>query len=222
MRAPLRIFGITYDGSQGTEYLEYRNRFKEKLWRFENNPMIDIVENHIDDLNQTGYLGILSHRFPDKTGVTRKVLESKFEYAGHADIYNLSPDLGKNIGGCGNFMDWSDAGHKGIKKLVQACCEHTGLRYENNPDYVIYANQFIAMKWTYVDYVTRVLKPSLELLENELWESVNVPAGYTAGMELMDLKRLTGLHFYNYVPFVLERMLMQYVHTYKIKTISLI
>jgi len=224
----LKVYGITY-GNHKTEYLEYRNEFKEKLWRFENNCMIDIIEKEKSAPEfhwNNDYLGIFSCRFREKTGISSDRLFNTFHNAKilirHIDVYNLSPDLGNNIAGYGNFMDWSEAGHKGIKKLIQACCDHIGIIYENNPDQVIYANQFIARKSVYIDYIERVIKPCLELLEGPLWNQVNVEAGYTAGLEKEELKKYTGLDFYNFLPFICERMMMQYVHSEKLKTIRLI
>jgi hypothetical protein len=138
------------------------------------------------------------------------------------DVGNFSPQLGKNIGGCGCFMDWSEAGHKGIKAIIQACCAHTGVNYENDPQHVVYAHQFIAKKSVWIDYVNTVLIPSIELMETELWETVNQDAGYTLAMKKEALKAATGLDFYNYLPFVCERLFMQFIHHRNLNTIQLI
>lgn len=115
-----------------------------------------------------------------------------------------------------HFMDWSNEGHKGIKAMIQRCCDYVGMEYTNDPKPIIYANQFVATKHVYTSYINEVIKPCLELLEGEMWEEVNKDAGYTRAMEASLLKQYTGLDFYNYVPFILERMMMQFVHNKKL------
>jgi hypothetical protein len=203
-----RIFGIVY-GDKTTEYIPYINKPTEKNWRFENGPIIDIIDNYIFDMNPGDLLGILSWRFPQKTGIERPVLLRLLQEAPDADVYNLSRSLGPHI----HFMDWSDQGHKGIKGFIQRCCKHVGLSYNNDCKYVVYANYFVAEKTVYVDYVNKVIKPCLELLEGEMWEEVNKNPGYT--------RAVPGV-VYNYIPFILERMMMQYIFNRKLKTIQLV
>lgn len=199
-----KIFGIIY-GDKITEYTPYYNNATEKLWRFENNALIDIIENRINGMADDSYLGIFSWRFLEKTQIKKASLAEKLFHAASADVYNLSPRFGKHI----HFMNWSDEGHKGIKDMIQRCCSHAGLTYNNDCEHIIYASQFITRKDIYTDYVRSIIMPCLELLEGEMWNEVNVDAGYTRAMP--NLKEVTGLDFYNYIPFILERMFMQYV-----------
>lgn len=222
----VQIYGITY-GDKTTEYIPYQNDFTEKLWRFEYNPMIDICDNLIADLQNDDYLGILSWKFQSKTGFTKdwllKVLQGREAMRENVSVYNLSPNLGNNIGNSGCFMDWSAKGHgETLRELIKACCKHTGLTYHNNPRHIVYANQFIAKKEVYLAYMNTVVKPSLELMEGKLWRKANIPAQYTAGVDSATLKKHTGLDFYNYIPFVLERMMMQFIQSNNLKTMSLI
>ena len=221
-----KIYGITY-GDKQTDFIPYRNMATEKLWRFEYNPMLKIIQQEINDLADDDLLGIFSWKFTQKTGVTKNglytVMRSRVSMNDGAELYNLSPNLGNNIAGCGCFMDWSCKGHGEIlRTLVKACCEHTRMDYYNYPQHVVYANQFITTKKIYTDYMEAIIKPSLELLEGELWDIANQPAGYTAGVKNAELKKHTGLDFYNYIPFVLERMMMQFIVNWRIKTIALI
>jgi hypothetical protein len=216
----IALFGIIY-GDKTTEYIPYFNHFTDKLWRFENNCIIDIVENHVFHLKKDDYLGILSWKFPKKTGFNRPELEIRLSLPDVFecfDVINLSPDLGNHI----HFMDWSDKGHKGIKDFIKRCCAHVGLQYNNDCQHVVYANQFITRKYIYFDYVNTVIKPCLELLEGEMWEEVNKDAGYTRAISKENLKKHTGLDFYNYIPFILERMMMQYIYNKDLPTIQLI
>lgn len=43
----LKIYGITYDREQYTEFTPYFNQTKDKAWRFEWNAIIDIIDNKI-------------------------------------------------------------------------------------------------------------------------------------------------------------------------------
>lgn len=217
------LYGIIYEDKE-TPFLpvigEYWNR--QKKWRFENNILLNI--SLLASLRSTKetFFGFFSWKFNQKTGLSAEAAIGLCEqyYDSDIELINFSPNLGSNIRGFGNFMDWSDKGHIGIKSMVERCCKHVGMVYENNPDTVVYANLFAARYYVYKDYVETVIKPCLELLEGEMWEEVNREAGYTAGLEKEELKRLTGLDFYNYVPFILERMMMQYIHNKGIKVVS--
>lgn len=225
----MRIYGIIY-GDKTTDFISYRNEPREKAWRFEYNAMIDICDGINEFHDKSDYLGILSWKFTKKTSLTKhslidlamlKVINDPNKKG--IGIINLSPKFSYPIGGMyKTFMDWSEAGHIGITDLIRACCAHIGFQYFPEPAHVVYANQFLATKAVYTDYMNTVIKPCLALLEGPLWDRVNVPAGYTAGLEAAELKRCTGLEFYNFVPFVLERMMMQYIENKNIKTHDLI
>lgn len=193
------IYGITY-GDKVTEYTEIRNDKPERAWRWENEIMLKVVDSYpLGD-----FVGVVSHRFPVKTGFKKADVLNSLK-PGY-DVYNFSRKIGVP-----NFMNWSDEGHKGIKGFIQKCCDHCNLVYTNHPKHIIYANQFIATRDVYVSYINEVIKPSLELLEGPLWPYVNQDAGYTRAMDREKLKFYTGLEFYNFIPFILERMLMQYL-----------
>jgi hypothetical protein len=234
----MKLFTITYADGQPCPFTEYRNRATEKLWRFENNAMIDIVQNHLSQVQKNEFVGLFSHKFESKTKRTKQDVEFalKFKVPQFTpdfkwfvkptlsfDIVNFSPPFNYPIAGkYATFMDWSAAGHgETLRDLIKACCEHIGFQYHNNPEHIVYANQFAARKAVYVDYINTVIKPCLALLEGPLWETVNQPANYGPGLKAEKLKALTGLDFYNYLPFVLERMTMQYIANKNIKTLSL-
>lgn len=216
MFSVLRIYGITY-GNKTTEYTEFRNDKPAKPWRWENDPMISVSDNLLHDLQATDVVGVFSWKFPLKTGVNRSALEQMME-GKEADIFSFSPYLGDHI----HFMNWSEQGHPGIKDFIKRCCARCGMYYTNDPRHVIYANQFLATKQVYQAYINDVIKPSLALLEGDLWSEVNKDAGYTRAMHKERLKKLTGLDFYNYVPFVLERMMSQYIANLDLKVIQMI
>lgn len=201
----ISIWSIVYGDKRG-EFTEIRNDKPLRPWRWENDIMISVVDNY--ELGEK--VGVFSYKFRIKTGFSKMQVIQRLK-ENEADVYNFA-----RYHKVPNFMDWSDQGHKGIKKLIQACCDHCNLRYENNLKYITYANLFVATKHVYVNYINEVIKPSLELLEGPLWEQVNVDAGYTKAMEKEKLKFYTGLDFYNFLPFTLERMMNFYIVTHKL------
>lgn len=220
----LKIFGITYPG-KSTEYLPYTIPAHAKPWRFESQAIINLLSGHVSELQDSDMIGIFSWKFARKTRLSKETLLQKLNASlqAHPSVQciNLSPVLGDNIGGCGNFMQWSDAGHKGIENMIIQCCIHCGISYTQNPPHIIYAHQFIATKAVYMHYLQTVMLPSLELLEGPMWHLVNQHAGYTIGLDEEVLFGLTGLKFYNYLPFIMERLTMQYMHHHQVKTIQI-
>lgn len=215
----LRCYSITYAHGQRCEFNPYVNKATERLWRFEYNPMIDIVTNVLHDLCDDDYVGIFSWKFTQKTGLTRQRLYELAEPHMNEgwQMFNVSPDLKPPA----PFMDWSEQGHRGIVAMIERCCAHLGFTYVHAPAQIIYSNQFIATKSVYIDYMATVVVPLLALLEGEMWGEVSKDAGYTAGLSPQKLKQVSGQAHYNYIPFILERMVMQYVehHQPKIKAL---
>ncbi len=203
----IRIYGIIY-GDKKTEYTPFVNKSTEKMWRFENSPMIQISDTLLSDLDNNDLVGVLSHKFKYKTSLSKMKVYRFLKDAPKSDVYNFCRMHARHI----HFMDWSNEGHKGIKSMIQRCCKHVGMEYTNDPKHIIYANQFISTKHVYTSYINQVIKPCLELLEGEMWEEVNRDAGYTRAMESSLLKKYTGLDFYNYIPFILERMMSQFIY----------
>jgi hypothetical protein len=204
----VKIYGIVYD-DKTTEYEPFRNDNPENPWRFENNPMCYISDHLLNDLKPTDIVGVLSWKFGTKARIDKSSLLELMSKAPSADVYSFSRELMLKV----PFMDWSDEGHVGIKSMIRKCCQHIGLKYNNDPQHVIYANQFLATKRVYQLYINEVIKPCLKLLEGPMWEEVNRDPGYT--------RAVPGVK-YTYIPFILERMMMQYIDHYKLKCLQMI
>jgi len=208
----MKLYGITY-GDKITPFTEYKNNAPSHPHRFEYDPMVYIVAA-LQNMRADEHVGIFSHKFTQKTGFTKQQVEEVIINHGKWPVINFSPNLGNNIGGCGNFMQWSIKGHgERLRELLQACCAHVGIDYTEDPEYVIYANQFTAHYPIYLNYINHVVMPCINLMEGPLWDKVNVNANYVAGLPADQLQKTNGLQFYNYLPFVLERMFMMYVAT---------
>jgi hypothetical protein len=216
----IRVYGITY-GDKTTEYTEFRNDKPEKPWRWENGPMVTISDTLLNDLSDNDIVGVVSWKFGRKANIEKPELMALMNLQQKdgvpAHVFSFSRPLGDI-----HFMNWSDAGHVGIIDYVRRCCEHCDIEYTNDPKHVIYANQFLARKHVYQDYINTVIKPCLELLEGSMWEEVNRDAGYTQAMKQPTLKEKTGLDFYNYVPFILERMMSQYIFNRDLRVAQMI
>jgi hypothetical protein len=210
----VNIFTVLYGdfGQPVNGFTPYYNRAKSKLYRFENNAILDIVDKHLEEVDPNDWVGVFSPRFPGKTKCDDLCVMRGIRAAREYQAVNYSPYLGDNIAGRGwNFMEWSEDGHKGITEIIQACCRATGILYHPNPDHIVYANQFVARKSVYVDFVESVLRPSIILMEGELWNKVNVDPGYT--------RSVYGVQ-YNLLTFVCERLFMQYAQDKKIKVLE--
>lgn len=216
-----RIYGITY-GNKQTEYIPFQNTFHLKAWRFEYNPMLHIVNNMVSDMAGNDLLGIVSWKFGQKSKLSKQQVMAicDAEDSKDTELINFSPDLG-NPAGYACFMDWSAAGHgETLRYLIKECCRLLGWQYYNYPQHVVYANMFVARVGVYREYMHAVSR-CIDFLESEsMWWLVNTDAAYTAGNAKVELKRNLGLDFYNYLPFVLERMTMQFIANRNIKTVS--
>ena len=210
----LLIYQIAYSEAQKVEFNRILNLWSKKPHRFEWGPMLELCgeggEIHL--LSDSDYFGVLSWKFGQKTGLDRYELFSRINPQladGPVDVFTACKPIQHN--GYSSFMQWSEEGHKGTIYLLERCLWNIGAKYYHEPKHIVYANQFITTKAVYLDFINNWAKPSLELLEGELWPIVNKDAGYQAGLPKRELKRLTGLDFYNYLPFVMERLFSQYL-----------
>lgn len=133
------------------------------------------------------------------------------------DVYTFCHPLPNS-----SYMSYSESHHPGLKFLVKTLCDKLGLMYKDSPKNIIYSNFVVAKKHIYKDYVENVVKPSLELLEGELWDLANKDSGYKAGLPKDQLKMYTGLDYYPLLVFVIERMWSQYLNDKKYTVKNLI
>lgn len=210
------IYSIKYLEEQSVEHIPYLNVNTEKPWRFEYSAFIDVHTKIKKD-----YVGMLSWKFPYKTSLFKKGLISLLEAKKYKeyDFVNLTK---KHWATGKEFLEFSEKQHPGLLKLLKQVCDKVGLEYYNNPSVVSYSNFFICKKEVFQDYVQNYVIPALDYMENEAWEEYNQDAQYAGGLDSKKLKELTGMEFYNFPTFVLERMLLMYLEDKKLKTLELI
>ena len=211
------FYSIKYKEEQPVEYKEVFNVTKEKAWRFEYNVFLDKL-SEIKEHN--GYSGIFSWKLPLKTGLVKNILFKTLMYKSYEeyDFINLTP---KNWKTTKEYIDFSEKQHPGLEKLLKKVVNNLGKEYKYDKKFYTYSNFFIMKSELYTDYIENWIIPSINYMENEIWEEVNVDANYTSHLSKEEFKELTGLDFYNYLTFILERMPSFYIYDKKLKCLDL-
>lgn len=197
-----KIYSIVYDKNQIVEYEKYDNShiktIEQKSYLFEYNVLIDVIDNH----NITeDYLGIFSYKFPIKTGLFKKKLLKILKDSPNKDIYIFCTNSNKLKG---KYLSFTEKVHPGFVELFTALCNDLNLKVKE-PKYVVYSNFFIARTDIYKEYVNNIIKPAIELLETKYKEQVWKDSKYQ-GLGKEKLKQCTGLDYYPFHTFILERL----------------
>lgn len=207
-----KIYNIAYDAGQfpNCEFDIYHNTVKtleEKSYLFEYNPILNIMEKE----KEADYIGIFSWKFAMKTGFFKKKIDFMFDKYPNQDVYSFCqshPHFGPN------FYEFSEKYHPGFMELFKLLCNDLGLDSRENKN-LIYSN-FVVVKWeVYKDFVETIIKPAIELLETKYVEKVWKDANYRDGLDTNSLRQFTGLEYYPFHTFVLERLWSAYVSTKK-------
>ena len=219
----INIYGITYDSNQVTEYKQYHNIPTEKQWRFEYGAMLAIRETEeYKNYNNEDYVSFLSWKFPQKTGLTKKILGgilSENNYKNY-DIILPSRKYWKNSD---EYLQFSYKTHPKLKELLEKVLNNLGKSTDipKNVNYT-YSNFWIMKKEHLEEYFDKWLIPSLNYMENEIWDEVNVDANYNFGVSKEELMKNTKLEFYNYPVFILERLFIFFMYEKQLKVLNLL
>lgn len=197
----LRIVSINYNGST-TQYDDYHNKVNSiegKSYLFEYNPMIDLYKSNYFKLVE--YTGVFSWKFQDKTGLNKNLLYNildKNDFQEY-DVIHFCRPLGEP------FLKFTENNHKGFMKLFSLICNELNIEVKE-PINTIYSNFFIAKSEIYEKYIEEVLIPAIDLMETKYkylaWEDAN----YKSGLKKEALKKYTGLEYYTFHTFILERL----------------
>ena len=209
----VNIWSITYNDSQISEYQKYDNSHirtvEQKSYLFEYNPILDIIDNKLENIDNQNFIGIFSYKFPLKTGLSKKILSRllKENDLSGVSFINLCPRYWKSGA---DYLQFSYKQHPGIEEILRKCVENLGQDYFNTPELVNYSNFFLMKKEFWVEYVNKWIKPTIKYLE-ENPEMGNKDAQYLSGLKGEELKKYTGLDYYTMHSFVIERLILQYV-----------
>lgn len=207
----MQIYTITYHTEQPTEYENYFNKINsvaEKSYLFEYNVFIDIVDNYPI---QSNLVGVFSWKFPYKTQIFKKKLEWIVKNNPSYEIYNLCTLKFKN-----KYLAFTESVHPGFMAIFKELCKDLNLpSYE--PKNIIYSNFFLAKSEIYKEFVNDIIKPAIVLLETKYKKQVWNNSNYK-GLSKEQLKEFTGLDYYPFHTFLLERLFGQWLETknYKI------
>lgn len=208
----VKIYSITYSQQQPCEYVCYDNSHirttAQKSYLFENNVIIDIIDNHYDSIEEL-YLGIFSWKFGMKTGIFPKKLYWLLEKNPDFDIYNFCRPLSMP------YMLFTEKVHPGFLERFTYLLRKLDIPY-CEPKNVVYSNFFIAKKEIYKDFVNTLIKPSITIMETDdyLKTKVFMPCNYN-GLSSDKLKEFTGMEYYSFHTFVLERLFSFYLEQHK-------
>jgi hypothetical protein len=205
------IHGICFNETQNTEYHRIDNKVStiaEKSYLFEYNVILgtDIVND---------YTGFLGWKFRAKTGMNKRVLFNLLldNHYWNYDIINLCEPLPKP------YLEFTENNHKGFIELFTNLCMDLHLTVKE-PKHTIYSNFFIAKKEIFIEYQA-LLKNAIELLETKYKEQAWKDSGYV-GLGTKRLKLATGLEYYTFHTFILERLMSVWIDNKNIKTLDLI
>jgi hypothetical protein len=205
------IHGICFNETQNTEYHRIDNKVStiaEKSYLFEYNVILgtDIVND---------YTGFLGWKFRAKSRLNKRVLFNLLldNHYWNYDIINLCEPLPKP------YLEFTENNHKGFMELFVNLCADLGLKV-SEPRHTIYSNFFIAKKEIYIEY-QNLLRQAIELLETKYKEQAWKDSGYV-GLGTKRLKLATGLEYYTFHTFILERLLSVWIDNKNIKTLDLI
>ena len=215
------VHTIVYEESQYSPFNKYDNShiktIEQDSFLFEYNPILDI-NNHL--VGNEGYIGVFSHKFSSKTGLSPKILGTllvKNNYE-EFDVINLCHNYW-NTGK--EYLEFSEEQHPGLLERLKEVCKVVGLDYSSSPNVINYSNFYLMKKELFKDYVDNYITPAIEYMKSKP-ERFMVDAGYATGLSKEDLKKYSELDFYTYHVFILERMNSMYFEKKELKVLSLI
>ena len=210
----MQIYTITYSDNQPSEYNTYFNSIntvEEKSYLFEYNVILKILEQYtLDD-----YTGVFSWKFPYKTQMFKKKLEWLFKNNPNYDVYNFCTQTFKE-----GYLQFTEKCHPGFLSLFSKLCKDLDLpTYE--PKHTVYSNFFICKTEIYKKYANEIIIPAINLLETKYKEEAWKNANYITGLKTEELQKLTGLEYYTFHTFILERLFSQFLEKERYKVFNI-
>lgn len=217
----IQIWNIKYKEEQPTEYPAILNTKRDKGWRFEYNPLLDKLEEIKS--SPKDYFSLLSWKYSSKTGLIKNILfkELRKQKYNDFDIINLNRRYWKSTQ---EYLNFSYKQHPNLENLLSKTLNNLGYDInnldKNNVNYN-HSNFYLMKKEYMIDYIENWIIPSLEYLETDIWYEVNVDAQYKSGLTSEQLLESAGVEFYNFVTFILERLIIFYMYEKNLKVKNL-
>lgn len=208
----VKLWSIIYDNeNQIAEYEKYDNSgirtVEKRSYLFEWNAILDIIDNKLENED---YLGVFSWKLGQRTGFTRNILLKSLKFYNYKnyDVINLTPNYKElNL----NYYTWTNNYHPTFLDKFIKVCNHVGLVVKE-PKTVVISNMVIAKKEVYKDFVNNCAKKAIDFM-HENFEEFNENAHYGSGLPAKELEKFTGMQYYNFFTFVLERMWSAYIES---------
>lgn len=200
----VNLYSIVYDSTKQIAeynyYFNHVNTVSAKSYLFEYNPMIFL--NSYSERNK--YLGIFSWKFGLKTGFYKKLIHRAI----NKELSSNKPtDILIFCKPIKNYLTESEKSHPGILRILAKLCSKLNLTL-SEPTHVVYSNFFIAKGDVYKEYIETVIKPAIKILDTdeELKSLVWQDSKYSSSLTTGELLKYTGLNYYTFHTFVLERL----------------
>ena len=171
------------------------------------------------------YIGVFSWKFPLKTGLSKEMVHFLIKDEDVDVISFCIQEFKDKLGRAYKYLQFTEIVHPGFTEGFTYLCNYLGLEVKE-PACVIYAGQWVAKEEIYKKYVNDILIPAMDYMESDLRmkEYARKDSEYNkrAGLKQPQLKQLTGLDYYPFHTFMLERLPSIVVDnwnlTFKIKT----
>lgn len=155
------------------------------------------------------YTGVFSHKFPLKTGLTKEMVHFLIKDE-DVDVISFCEQEFKNkLGKVYKYLEFTEIVHPGFIEGFTYLCDYLGLEVKE-PRCVIYAGQWVAKDEIYKRFVNEILIPAMNYMESDskMKEYAWKDSEYNkrAGLKQPQLKQLTGLDYYSFHTFFLERL----------------
>lgn len=221
----LKVYQIYFKEEQlkECEYIPYLN--KDCTPFFESQVIRDLIESGAH--KEAEYFGVVSYKLRHKIDVTKKnwalipnianrsqiiFTPERFEQdlnAGRPDVMSFQRHVGHDT------VSFADRFHPNFSKYFSEIMHKIG--YDWAPEHyqnVFYCNYFVAKSEIYEKYVTEMLSPAMDVMQNmrELFNNSHYPSTLPD-----DLKQKWNINHYPYHAFIAERMFSYFAHIHKLK-----
>lgn len=209
------------------EYIPYFNN--PTTVYFESKVMCDLIDK--GEHKGVDYFGIVGNKLRRKISQSktwgrriRNISKKNFSPKSFEQfVYDYRPHIASySTNGRHAVFPWAEQFHGGICKATQAIVKKLGIRaaYDKVTIQPIYFNYFVAKPDIYQDYVNKILRPAIDLMENdaEIKTLLEVDSNY--GQVSAELEKQIGYNYYPLHPFICERLINLYLNMYNFKIIQ--